>query len=93
VESLFFMDAKITLSFRADIIARAKEYAEAQGISLSRLTEVLLGRLVSGQYRSLDDFPVSDWVNSLSEPEASYLRKPRTSKAMRAEMHDKKKSS
>ena len=93
MESLFFMDAKITLSFRADIIARAKEYAEAQGISLSRLTEVLLSRLVSGQYRSLDDFPVSDWVNSLSEPEASYLRKPRTSKAMRSEMRGKKKSS
>lgn len=93
MESLFFMDAKITLSFRADIIAKAKEYAEAQGISLSRLTEVLLSRLVSGQYRSLDDFPVSDWVNSLSEPEASYLRKPRTSKAMRSEMRGKKKSS
>ena len=93
MESLFFMDAKITLSFRADIIAKAKEYAEAQGISLSRLTEVLLSRLVSGQYRSLDDFPVSDWVNSLSEPEASYLRKPRTSKAMRSEMRGKKKAS
>lgn len=86
------MDAKITLSFRADIIAKAKEYAEAQGISLSRLTEVLLSRLVSGQYRSLDDFPVSDWVNSLSEPEASYLRKPRSSKSMRAEMRGKKNS-
>ena len=84
------MDAKITLSFRADIIAKAKEYAEAQGISLSRLTEVLLSRLVSGEYRSLDDFPVSDWVNSLSEPEASYLRKPRSSRSMRTEMRSKK---
>lgn len=84
------MDAKITLSFRADIISKAKQYAENQGISLSRLTEVLLSRLVNGSYRSLDDFPVADWVNALSEPEASYLRKPRSSKSMRDEMRRKK---
>lgn len=84
------MDTKITLSFRADIIAKAKEYAEGHGISLSRLTEVLLSRLVSGGYRSPDEFPVSDWVHSLSEPEASYLRKPRSSKSMRSEMRAKK---
>jgi hypothetical protein len=84
------MDAKITLSFRADIISKAKEYADSQGISLSRLTEVLLSRLVNGNYRSLDEFPVSDWVNTLSEPEASYLRKPRSSKEMRSEMRGRK---
>lgn len=84
------MDAKITLSFRADIISKAKQYAENQGISLSRLTEVLLSRLVNGNYRSLDDFPVADWVSALSEPEATYLRKPRSSRAMRDEMRHKR---
>lgn len=84
------MDAKITLSFREDVIAKAKQYAENHGISLSRLTEVLLSRLVNGNYRSLDDFPVADWVTALSEPEASYIRKPRSSRSMRGEMRSKK---
>jgi len=85
------MDAKITLSFRADIIAKAKEYAEIQGISLSRLTEILLSRLVKGNYSSIEDFPVSDWVNMLAEGETEYLRKPKSSKALKIEYFDSKR--
>ena len=33
------MDAKVTLSFDAQIIEKAKTYAQSQGLSLSRLTE------------------------------------------------------
>ena len=54
------MDAKITLSFKADIIEQAKIYAENQGISLSRLTEILLSRLVKGNYKNLEEYAVSD---------------------------------
>jgi hypothetical protein len=82
------MDAKITLSFRADIIEKAKHYAENQGISLSRLTEILLSRLVKGNYSSIEDFPVSDWVNMLSEGETEYLRKPKTKKALKKEFYE-----
>ena len=83
------MDAKVTLSFRADVISRAKDYAESQGLSLSRLTEILLSRLVGGNYRRPEDFPVADWVLSLSEEEGTYLRKPRASAAMREEMRNR----
>jgi hypothetical protein len=41
------MDAKVTLSFNAIVVEKAKVYAESQGISLSRLTEILLRRLTS----------------------------------------------
>ena len=54
------MDAKITLSFDEQVILDAKEYAN--GISLSRLTEFLFRKIVSGQFKELEDFPVSDWL-------------------------------
>ena len=87
------MDAKVTLSFRADIIEQAKKYADQQGISLSRLTEILLRRLVAGNHRSLEDFPVSDWVDSLAEGETEYLRKPKSGKELRKEYHGSKANS
>ena len=72
------MDAKITLSFDGDIIDRAKKYADRQGISLSRLTEILLRKAASGSYNNIDDIPVSDWVRTVSEGEAEYKKsKPR----------------
>jgi hypothetical protein len=84
------MDAKVTLSFDASVIEKAKNYADSQGISLSRLTEVLLRRLTSGGYQSLEDFPVSDWVQQLSEGEAQYIKTPKSSKDLRAKMRDSK---
>ena len=42
------MDAKVTLRFDAKIIKQAKQYAEGQGISLNRLTEILLRKLTRG---------------------------------------------
>ncbi|MGN6438700.1 MAG: DUF6364 family protein [Agriterribacter sp.] len=85
------MDAKITLSFNAQIISRAKQYAEEQGISLSRLTEILLGRLTSGGYKSIEDFPVEDWVSMVSEGEAAYITKPKTSKQLKNEFNNTRK--
>jgi len=39
------MDAKITLRFEKDVIAKAKRFADSQNISLSRLTEFLYSKL------------------------------------------------
>ena len=69
------MDSKITLSFDQQVIAQAKAFADQNNISLSRLTEFLLSKVVSKKYRSLDELPVSDWVNLVSEGQAEYVRK------------------
>ena len=85
------MDAKVTLSFDASVVEKAKVYAESRGISLSRLTEILLRRLTSGTYTNIEDFPVSDWAHMLAEGEAEYIRTPKRSKSLRSEMHESKK--
>jgi hypothetical protein len=81
------MNSKVTLSFNSSVIEQAKKYADSQGISLSRLTEILLRRLTSGSYTNLEDFPVSDWVHLLAEGEAKYIKTPKSSKKQRAEYH------
>ena len=70
------MDAKITLSFDANIIDKAKKYAKKEGLSLSRLTEILLRKAVSKDYKNIEDIPIADWVNSISDGPAEYV-KPR----------------
>ncbi|GHM99096.1 hypothetical protein WSM22_05860 [Cytophagales bacterium WSM2-2] len=79
------MDTKITLSFDEAIINKAKEFADSQNISLSRLTEFLYSRIVSGHYKSLEDLPVSDWVSMVSEGQAEYKTKKRGRKALKDE--------
>lgn len=69
------MDSKVTLSFDEGVIAKAKAFAEANNISLSRLTEFLLSRVADKKYRSLDELPVSDWVSQVSEGQVEYIRK------------------
>ena len=69
------MDNKITLSFDANIIAKAKKYAENNNVSLSRLIEFLLKKVTSSNYNSLEDFPISDWVHQVAEGEAVYKLK------------------
>ena len=66
------MDSKITLSFDKEVISEAKKYAEANNISLSRLVEFLLRKTTSGQYSSLEDYPISEWVSIVSEGRAEY---------------------
>ena len=85
------MDAKITLSFDKDVIEKAKLYAESQNISLSRLMEFLLSRITSGNYKTLEEIKVSDWVRQISEGKAEYLTRPRTRKTLRNEFFNKKK--
>ena len=79
------MDAKITLSFDKNVIKKAKEFAESQNISLSRLTEFLYLHITSGQYTNLEELPISDWVNQIAEGKAEYTTKPRTRKSLKSE--------
>ncbi len=85
------MDAKITLSFDKEVIVKAKKFAEAQNISLSRMMEFLLRQITSGNYSSLENLPVSDWVNELAEGEAHYKTKPANRKSMRNEFLNSRK--
>lgn len=82
------MDAKITLSFDKIVIEQAKQYAESQNISLSRLMEFLLRKITSGNYQTLEDFPVSEWVSQVSEGDAEYITSPRSRKSLKKEFFE-----
>jgi hypothetical protein len=82
------MDTKITLSFDAAVIEKAKKYAKKNNMSLSRLTEYLLRQITSNHYKTLEEFPISDWVNQVAEGEAEYLIKPRGRKAIKSEYYE-----
>lgn len=69
------MDSKVTLSFDEGVINKAKAFAEANNISLSRLVEFMLSKLTDERYRSIDELPVSDWVNAVAEGKVEYVRK------------------
>lgn len=79
------MDAKITLSFDKDVVKQAKEFADAHHISLSRLTEFIYRQLAHKSYDSIEELPISDWVNMLAEGEVEYQRTPRRRKSLKDE--------
>ncbi|MBS1556544.1 MAG: hypothetical protein JSU09_16605 [Bacteroidetes bacterium] len=85
------MDAKITLSFNQDVIAKAKRFADDNNISLSRLTEFLYSKITSGHYKQLEDLPVADWVNQVAEGEISYQKSPRPYKSLKKEYYKSRK--
>ena len=85
------MDTKITLSFDKDIIERAKEFADQNNISLSRLTEFLYAQITSKNYKPLDELPIADWVTQVAEGEVEYKRTPSSRKAMKNEFFEGKK--
>jgi hypothetical protein len=85
------MDAKITLSFDKEIIDKAKKFAEARNISLSRMMEFLLRQITNGNYTELEEFPVSDWVSELSEGKAIYITRPKSRKDLKKEFLDSRK--
>ncbi|WP_439487637.1 DUF6364 family protein [Algoriphagus sp.] len=84
------MDAKVTLSFDKNVIDRAKSFAEENNISLSRLTEYLYTQITSKNYKSLEDLPVSDWVDFVAEGRVEY-RKPPNRKALKDKFFSSKK--
>ena len=83
------MDTKLTLHFNRDVIEKAKAFAAANNISLSRLTEFLYQQITSGSYKTLDDFPVADWVNQVAEGKAVYMKRSR--KTLKDEFFSKSK--
>ena len=85
------MDAKITLSFDRAIIERAKKYAEAQNMSLSRMMELILDKITTKQYGSLEDFPISDWVNTIAEGKVEYKAAAKSRKKAKDEYYTRKK--
>jgi hypothetical protein len=85
------MDSKITLSFDKQVISNAKKYAEANNISLSRLTEFLLTKVISSNYKTIDSLPVADWVSILSEGPVEYQTKAKTRKMLKDEYYKSKK--
>ncbi|MBS1615720.1 MAG: hypothetical protein JST06_06330 [Bacteroidetes bacterium] len=87
------MDTKLTLSFDKEVIEKAKGFAEANGLSLSRLVEYLLRKSTSREYKSIEDFPVSEWLMTLMEGPVTYTTKPRSNKELRAEAQEYKKAS
>jgi hypothetical protein len=85
------MDAKITLSFDDEIIARAKKFAEANNISLSRLTEFLYSKMTKANYKQLEELPVADWVSMVAEGQVEYQTKSRSRKSLKNEYFKAKK--
>jgi len=85
------VDAKITLSFDESVIKKAKNYAENNNISLSRLIEFLLSKVTSNTYKSLEDLPISDWVSIVAEGEVAYQTKAKRNKDLKAEYFKSKK--
>jgi hypothetical protein len=78
------MDSKVTLSFDSEVIRQAKGYAASQNISLSRLVEFLLRRITTGEYKSLEDLPIAEWVLQVAEGPAEY----KTAKKSRQNLKD-----
>lgn len=86
------MDNKITLSFDKSVISNAKKYADDNNISVSRLVEYLLRKVTDSNYRSLEDYPISDWVHEVAEGEAEYqTSSQRSRKAAKEEFFNSKK--
>jgi hypothetical protein len=86
------MDAKVTLSFNEAVINKAKKFAEENNISLSRMIEFLLQKITSSHYQSMEEFPISDWVQQIAEGEAAYqTSKKRTRKASKEEFYKSRK--
>lgn len=83
------MDAKITMSFDQNVIQTAKEFALRNGIRLSKLTYILLHKVTTGDYTSIEDLPISDWVSIMvAEDGAVHLTKKKTSKILKDEFFE-----
>ena len=85
------MDAKVTLSFNKAIIEKAKLYAETQNMSLSRMLELILDKITTKQYAAIEDFPISDWVNTLAEGKSEYITSAKSRSKIKNQYHSRKK--
>jgi len=53
--------------------------------------EFLLKKTTSDHYASLEDMPVSDWVDMVSEGETVYQSKPKSCKDLKSDYYSSKK--
>lgn len=83
------MESKLTLSFDKDVIEKAKAFAAANNISLSKLTEYLFKNITSGHYNTLEELPIADWVSQVAEGKAVYYK--RSSSDTKKEFYNRKK--
>jgi len=83
------MNIKLTLNFDQEVIEKAKQFASVNNISLSRLTEFLYRQITQGEYKTLGEFPVEEWVNQVAEGEAAYIKRSR--KSLKKEYSEGKK--
>lgn len=86
------MDTKITLSFDAEVINLAKQFAESNNISLSRLTEFLYRNITKKNYRSLEELPLAHWVTAVAEGEVVYITKHKNRTQQKQEFYKSKKT-
>ncbi|WP_238387335.1 DUF6364 family protein [Sphingobacterium olei] len=86
----YIMDAKITLSFDEQVIKEAKAFATKNGVSLSRLTEFIYKQITSDNYKSLDELPIADWINTIAEEGIEYTKTP-SRKRLKSEFYNAKK--
>ena len=74
------------------VLFQKQKICRENNISLSSLIEFLLKKVTSNNYNSLEDFPISDWVQQVAEGEAVYQKKARkTRKAAKEEYFKSKK--
>ncbi len=87
------MDAKVTLSFDAEVIERAKILCDELGISLSRFTEIVYSKALEvGRPVRIEELPVSAWVNAVAEEGLVYLtQNKRTRKDAKTEFFGSRK--
>ena len=57
------------------LLIKQKHLLIKNNISLSRLIEHLLSKVVDKPYQSLKDFPISQWVSMVADGEAIYQTK------------------
>ncbi len=84
------MDSKITLAFDEAVIKKAKKYAEEHNISLSRLVEFLLKNVTASSHKSLEEYPIAEWVHQLAEGTVEYQTR-RARKSAKKDFFDSRK--
>ncbi len=82
------MDAKLTLKLDKSTIERAKEYAQRQNISLSRLIESMLDKLVNENSDIKISPNVQQLIGVLDLPEDFDYKKERADYLTKKYLHD-----
>ncbi len=82
------MDAKLTLKLDKSTIERAKEYAQSQNISLSRLIESMLDKLVNENSEVEISPNVQQLLGVLDLPEEFDYKKERADYLTKKYLHD-----